>query len=272
MNIPAFQDLALAFQHRFQVVPADTAALREECFRIRHTVYCEEFAFEPVRADGRETDEWDAHSIHCLLQSTTTEEYLGCIRLVVPPSSAPNLPLPFEHACVSAIDRSLVDPRRLPRDSIAEVSRLAVVPQFRRRRGEKSSPAAIAERAARATEHPAFPYHLAGLYLGMLALARRHGIDTLFMLVEPRLARQLAILGVRPQIIGNPVEHRGKRVPIKVCVPSVLDGLSFVMRPLFDAIWTNVGGATPASRRRTPAPVLARHDSVGAMALSPAAA
>jgi len=239
----AFADLAAVFQRRFRMVLADAAELRDVCYRLRHTVYCQEFAFESVRGDGRETDEWDAESIHCLVQCVTTGKYIGCARLVIPPLFHPRTPLPFERVCESAIDHAVVNPKWLPRGSIAEVSRLAVIPDFRRRRGKRALPAARRGHALETEERTVIPCVLTGLSLGLLALARLRGIDTLFMLIEPRLARYFGILmGIRPQIIGSPVEHRGARVPAMLRVPEVLDRLDLLVQPLFAAISADIRG------------------------------
>ena len=65
-------------------MPATTQALREECYRIRHDVYCRELGFEAVREDGMETDAYDPHSVHCLLRAHASDRLIGCIRLILP--------------------------------------------------------------------------------------------------------------------------------------------------------------------------------------------
>ncbi len=52
MYIPQFLDLRAGFSKYLSVVPATTQALRDECYRIRHDVYCRELGFEAVREDG----------------------------------------------------------------------------------------------------------------------------------------------------------------------------------------------------------------------------
>ena len=52
----------------------------------------------------------------------------------------------------------------------------------------------------------------------MIAQARHHGIETLFMLTERRLAKQLSRLGVNVHKIGAPIEHRGIRYPSMMSV------------------------------------------------------
>ena len=63
----------------------------------------------------------------------------GCIRLVLPPAAEPDFLLPMERFCGHSLTDPVWHPARLPRTSIAEISRLAVHTQFRWRLGESES-------------------------------------------------------------------------------------------------------------------------------------
>jgi N-acyl amino acid synthase of PEP-CTERM/exosortase system len=228
--------LGQSFKKYFEIVPAITAELREQAFRIRHQVYCEELNFEPVSPDRREVDEYDPQSVHCLIGNRNTGEFIGCTRLILCRRSDPHHPLPFERSCAATLDRSILDPQAMPRNRIAEVSRLAVIGRYRRRRGERGSPAPITEERFSTRLLPRFPYILVGLYLATTELAALNGIDTMFVLTEPKLANHFARLGVKITRIGAPVEHRGVRIPSALDVQGILRGLNFIMRPLHKAI------------------------------------
>ena len=236
MYLPEFLNLGAGFSKYFQALPALDDELRRSVFGIRHAVYCEELGYEPVRPDGLESDPFDAQSVHCLLRSVANGDYVGCVRLILTDPRDPAAPLPFERLCATTLERSIVDPARLDRRKIAEVSRLAVVSRYRRRRGEQKVPLGIDENDFGTPDRPRFPYIAAGLYLGMIAQARHHGVETLFMLTERRLAKQLKRLGVNLRKIGAPIEHRGTRYPSMMSVQEVIDGLSFFVRPLFAVI------------------------------------
>jgi N-acyl amino acid synthase of PEP-CTERM/exosortase system len=236
MYLPAFLNLGVRFSQYFRALPATNDDLLRAAYRIRHAVYCDELGYEPVRENGLECDDFDSSSVHCLLQSVTDGEYVGCVRLVLADRNHPETLLPFEHVCRDSIDRGVVDPGRLDRAKIAEVSRLAVIARYRRRRGEQKVPLGIDESDFGTPERPRFPYIAAGLYLGMIAEARHHGIETLFMLTERRLAKQISRLGVGMRTIGEPIEHRGSRYPSMMSVEEIIDGLSFFVRPLFEVI------------------------------------
>ena len=236
MEVLGLTSLGTAFRNYFEVVPALTDELRDHAFRIRHQVYCEELRFEPERPNRRESDEYDAHSLHCLVRSVRTGDYVGCTRLVLTRPGDPGYLLPFEKTCARTIDRTIVDPLALPRERIAEVSRLAIISGYRRRRGEQDNPAPISDEGFGSQAQPRFPYLAIGLYLGTIELAALHGIDTLFVLTERKLVRHFATLGVKIRPIGDPVQHRGTRVPSTMGVQSIIAGFNIVVRPLYNVI------------------------------------
>ena len=235
MSVFGMLNLGEGFKKHFEVIPALTPELQDHVFRIRHSVYCEELKFEPTRANSRETDEYDAHSLHCLLRNIHTGEFIGCTRLIRQRPDDPLYPLPFEKTCEASLDRTIIDPRALPRDAIGEVSRLAVLRTYRRRQGEDQH-AIGSHKPFGELWRPRFPYIPVGLYLGVIELAVRHNINTIFVLTEPRLAAHFSRLGVKVRQIGEPVEHRGLRIPSMMDCRSIIDGLTFITRPLHRAI------------------------------------
>ncbi|WP_341643729.1 PEP-CTERM/exosortase system-associated acyltransferase [Thauera sp. SDU_THAU2] len=230
-------NLGYGFRKYFRIDAAHDEALRDQVYRIRHEVYCEELQFEPERPDRREIDAYDAHSLHCLLRGVDEPHTLvGCTRLVLVNPDEPDAPLPFERTCAATLDRSIIDPAKMPRGRIAEVSRLAVCARYRRRKGEARKPADIQDEDFGSKGQPRFPYIPVGLYMGAISLAIRHDIDTLFVLTEPRLASHFARLGVDIRQIGGPIEHRGTRVPSVMDVQSIVRNMRMIMRPLWRTI------------------------------------
>ncbi|QDF98582.1 GNAT family N-acetyltransferase [Azoarcus sp. DD4] len=230
-------NLGHGFRKYFEIAPAITESQRNDVYRIRHEVYCEELHYEPERADRHEIDQYDPHSLHCLIRtSSAPKQLVGCTRLVLTDPGDPLAPLPFEHTCAATLDRSIVDPARLPRECIAEVSRLAVRGNYRRRSGEAKAPVTISENDFGSESRPRFPYIPIGLYLGSIALAARSGIDTVFVLTEPRLASHFSKLGVEIRQIGGPVEHRGIRVPSMMDVSTVIKNMRSLVRPIWRVV------------------------------------
>lgn len=241
-------NLGAGFKKYFEAVPALSDELRDQVYRIRHAVYCEELEYEARRPDGRETDEYDRHSVHCLIRSVTTGAFVGCTRLVLARPEDPQYPLPVEKTCARTIDPAILDPRRLPRQTVAEISRLAVIARYRNRQGERGSAAPLDDAAFGTAERPRFPYLTVGLYLATVELARCYGISTLLVLTEPRLSNHFLRLGVAIRQIGGPVEHRGTRIPSAMEVRDVLAGLNFLVRPLYRVVAEEVSLGLERSR------------------------
>jgi N-acyl amino acid synthase of PEP-CTERM/exosortase system len=236
-------NLGDGYKQYFEIAPALDAERINDVFFIRHDVYARELGFEPVRADQRETDKYDYRSQHCLVRSADGTRLAGCARLVLADPSAPDAPLPFEVTCQNTLDRSIIDPAALPREKIAEVSRLAVMSEFRRRKGEQQTEAPISEQDFGDQKQPRFPYLPVSLYIGAVLMAQRQGIETLFTLTEPRLAEHFGKLGVNIIPIGGPVEHRGQRVPSMLRVDEVYQGLRLLVRPLWHTINEQINAA-----------------------------
>ena len=228
--------LGTAFEQYFEVVPALTKDLVKEAYRIRHSGYCEDLQFEPLQGNKFEMDEFDKYALHLLIRSIKDDAFIACSRIIRPPTDDIGWLLPFERTCAKQLDRSIIDPSKLPRNKIAEVSRLAVVADFRRRKGESSQPINLSEADYEVTQFPRFPYIPLGLYYGTLELARLKAIEVLFMLTEERLAKHLCKLGFQQKFIGAPIEHRGLRYPSMIVVNDAICNLRPIFRPLYQTI------------------------------------
>lgn len=224
------------FGQFFRVSPALDSKTIDEVHHIRHEVYARDLGFEAVRSDGRERDAYDRHALHCIVRTAQDARPVGCARLVLPDPADPHRLLPFEQTCCDTLDRSIIDPQALPRGRIAEVSRLAVMGEFRRRRGEQARPVALSASDCAGHPVPRFPNIPLSLYFGAVAMAARHGIEYLFTLTEPRLARHFALHGVDIQPVGAPVEHRGLRVPSVMRVSEIYPSLRALMRPIWHEV------------------------------------
>jgi len=145
-------------------------------------------------------------------------------------------PLPFEILCRDTIDRSIIDPARLDRTHIGEISRLAVRSRYRRRRGEEHVSVGIGEEDFGSNDNPRFPYIPIGLYLAATALAKHLNIEWVFVLTEPRLASHLGKLGLEITQIGPPVEHRGARVPSMFNTERTLKSMRALIRPIWGVV------------------------------------
>jgi len=237
------------FNRYFKIAPALCEEVRNEVFHIRHDVYAREFGFEPLRADQRESDRYDRHSLHCIVKTADESNALvGCARIVMPDPTAPDAPLPFEIACRDTLDRSIIDPAKLPRHRIAEVSRLAVMSGFRRRKDEKlSADVSLNEQDFGGAETPRFPNIPLSLYSAAVLMAERQDIEYLFVLTEPRLSKHFAKFGVNIMPVGAPIDFHGIRVPSVMRVAEIYPGLRALFRPIWHAIERQLDDAYSAA-------------------------
>lgn len=242
-KVIAYAQLHRSFKQYFQVVPALTDDLIREAQKIRHEVYCRELGWEPLQDDGLEKDSYDANSLHCLLKSVVNNRYIGCIRLVLPTAEGAGAMLPFQQTCGAGLDSGHPSAAGLQSGTVAEVSRLAIIADYRRRRNEQGRPVAVPDGDDYSHERRKFPFIPVGLYLGMMYMAQKRGIDTLYFLTEPLLARHFSMLGGKLLPVGQPIEHRGQRVPYVMKVSEVLGGATILLRPLIREISREVDQA-----------------------------
>ena len=189
-------NIGATFSEHFEIVPALSEELKNEAFRVRHQVYCEDLNYESQRASKYETDEYDINALHLLMKSVRLNKFIGCTRLIRPSIDDPHQPLPFEKCCGNTLDHSKVGSLLLSRNKIAEVSRLAVISEFRRRKGESERPINLSDEDYGISNYARFrfPYIPLGLFIGTVELAYIHHIDILFMLTEKRLAMHFSKL------------------------------------------------------------------------------
>lgn len=162
-----------------------------------------------------ETDKCDDYAFHCILEHKRTKAFAGCIRLVIPPADNPNLKLPFEVSCLDSAIPNTVDTQKLPRGGFGEISRLAVLSDFRRREKEKHTPYVLnnvnPEKVFTEVERRNFPNIAMGLYLSGLALAEICNHVGIMVMMEPRLNRRLQRFGLPFEQIGEETNYHGRR-------------------------------------------------------------
>jgi N-acyl amino acid synthase of PEP-CTERM/exosortase system len=230
------------FTQFLQPYIATSQALKEEAFKIRHNVYCEELAFEDVKADGQEKDEFDAQSIFSLIKHKPTNTFTSCVRLVT--SQEPGQLLPIEKYCSHAITNTNLSPERFNRNEIAEISRLAVKSDFRRRKADHykgSGTGVISEVSYSETELRCFPFIAIGLYMTAATMCINTGIRHVYVMMEPRLARSMKFIGINFQQLGEPIEYHGIRAPYYISPEIFMKNLSPGYQSLFSTIEKDIG-------------------------------
>lgn len=238
--------LAPPFETYFSVVAANTGDLLEKVYQLRHQVYCEELGYEQQRASQLEHDEYDKRSIHCLLFHRSSQTYVGCVRLILADSQKPEVPFPFERACGESLEWDFDSSAATSRRKYGEISRLAIAANFRRRRGEASVADGGSDSfdARAEEERRLFPSVALGLYLAITAMGLNQGLEGVFAMMEPRLARQLRRFGIHFQQVGAEVQHRGIRAPFFISRDNLFNNLKPDCRVLLDNIQKQLKGVT----------------------------
>jgi len=218
-------------------------ALKEEAFKIRHNVYCEELAFEEVKEGGQEKDEFDDRSIFSLIKHKPTSTYTSCVRIVK--INEEGQLLPIEKFCMNSITNEEFHPKRFNRNEICEISRLAVKADFRRRKTDQfkgSGTGVIQETSYSEVELRCFPFIAIGLYMAAATMAIDTGIKHAFVMMEPRLARSMKFVGIKFIQLGEPIEYHGLRAPYYINPEIFLTNLSPGFKNLYKAIEHDISG------------------------------
>lgn len=202
------------FQEYFSVRRAVTPPYRQETYRIRYRVYCEEFGYEPAEhfRNHMETDGFDPISTHCLITHLASGMPAGCVRICPGSVNGVDQPLPFDLCCADSLYPEAMARVTAPRDKMSEASRFAVDGAFRRRSGEALTRfGEIASLDLSDMERRTFPLISLALLLAAAAIANLLGRPYVFSVMEPFLPRLLNRSGVAFLRMGQDVHHHGLR-------------------------------------------------------------
>ena len=241
-----FAPITSVFGEYFKVVLADTPELRDQVYGVRYDVYCKEFGYEPRERfpDGKERDEYDPISKHCLIIHKPSGMAAGCIRMVPADESDPSMQLPFEKHCGDSLDHALLGKLNLPRSSVCEISRLAVHTNFRRRAGESVSRYGDTDRLDFSSEEQrTLPYLAVSAYLAATAVTELSNRRNGFAMMEPFLPRLLGRVGIVFTRVGRDVHYRGLRAAYYSSTDAVLGGMHAELRKLYDFIYSGLRAA-----------------------------
>lgn len=236
----ASSDASAISKHFSQFLRPELAVseqLKREVYRLRHEVYCEELKFEAERPDQEERDNFDEHSVHCFVRHVSTGRLAGTVRLIT--SCNQDELLPIEKFCSHAIENKELSPANFPREDICEISRLAVLEHFRRRQVDKFAGAAtgaINTADYSESELRCFPYIAICLYLAAASTAFKTNKKHAYVMMEPRLARSMAFVGIQFKQLGQPVDYHGKRAAYYINGEMFHGGLSSGYKKLLKSI------------------------------------
>jgi len=236
------QNMVKNFQKYFLVEHARTLEQKEKTYHIRYRVYCEEFRYESSIhfPNQKESDEYDANAQHCLIIHKQSGIPAGCVRMVPTIDSDNNL-LPFEKYCPESLDNEFIKSLNLDRNTVCEISRLAVDGAFRRRSGETLT--RFGEMDAldcTMQEKRSFSLIAVAAFLAATALTDISGRTNVFAMMEPFLPRLLKRSGIVFQRAGKNINYHGIRAPYFIKTQSALDKMIPDLRELYDWIYQQI--------------------------------
>jgi putative PEP-CTERM/exosortase system-associated acyltransferase len=204
----------------FEVFLADSPTGKEIHYRVRYQVYCLETGYEsPISYPGKkESDRFDESSVHFIVRARATGTWIAAMRLVI--GSLDQLPIS---------QFATVDPGLLLQNTgakslsdfglCAEVSRLCVISQYRRRAHERNVPHQVpwnpdddSDEVANQERRKA-PWLMLALLNSARVYSEEKNIPYWFFLAASSLARIIKGLGIKLDQTGPPCEHRGTRYP-----------------------------------------------------------
>lgn len=237
--------LAGSFQEYFSVDLALTPEQKKKVYQVRYRVYCEELGYEPADLfpDQLEYDEYDRQSCHLLITHKQSGLSAGCVRLVKSVQSRHSF-LPFEKNFPAALDPEFFSRFDMDRNTICEISRLAVDSRFRRRPGETFR--CLGDSHAMditCQEQRAFSLIAESVFLAAIALTELTGRTNIFALMEPYLCRLLGMSGIHSMRVGKEVQHHGKRAPHFITAESAVQNMRPELLGLYQSIYDKLASS-----------------------------
>ncbi len=208
-----------------------------EIYRLRYKVYCLEWGFEKPEKhpNGLETDEYDRYSVHFAVRDDS-QKIVGSVRLILNPPEG----FPLERYC--HID---MDTGKIPRENIAEISRLVISRDYRKRSEDKyiygpdeerrtigsfetynrgyyrrtedrfrhRQPGAL--RLKNGTQNDRRSRHelVTCLYKAVYHESKRRQLTHWYAVMTKGLVIMLKKFGIKFQALGDPVDFHGIRTP-----------------------------------------------------------
>lgn len=236
------KDIGSHYSKYFQIVNANTEELKTIAYKLRYSVFHEEFGYHNLGNrlnDNMEIDEYDDYSFHSLLFHRPSNQAIGYIRLI-PQTEKYRKPLPIEKYCGENINFNNTNLYKINGINIGELSRMAIISSFRKRpldRYDLDQKNIIQPKNIDSTDKR-FPINYLPMCLILAAIhfLFKENIEYGFALIEPRFAILLRHFGVQFDQIGEPIECFGIRAPYVFYPENTYRNLIPEFHSLFDKI------------------------------------
>jgi N-acyl amino acid synthase of PEP-CTERM/exosortase system len=228
-------DMLTRYNNSFRTQRASSSALIRKAQALRYQVYCLERKFEnqDEHGDGLECDDFDGAAVHNLIFHLPTCEAIGTARLI--PLSAVDALQPIRKLLREG---GLRGRDHFPLATTAEISRFAISNEFRRHRNADGSAGTALERECRTS----LPF--LGLSQELLRQSVARGLTHWAAVMEPKLLRMLAAMGIHFTPVGPLVSHHGLRQPSYCSISQMLERMK-QERPEHWMVVTDAGTLLP---------------------------
>lgn len=224
-------NLSDIFTSFFEIEVATTEEMINKVFEVRYQVYCIDRPFEDPSQfpDRRERDGYDPRSAHALIRHRRTGDSVAVVRLVLAEDKREQSDFPMEGQCIHKMSQQAQETiAATPRQHVAEISRMAVSREFRRRLNETESPTGVTDQSCYADAEGgrrAMPYISLGLFAAILRMSVKHNITHWMAVMEPAQLRLLKRFGVEFDHVGPLMEFHGLRRPAFTEAASLINGI-----------------------------------------------
>jgi N-acyl amino acid synthase of PEP-CTERM/exosortase system len=232
-------DLVEIFKSYFDIRFAATKEDLKTIFGLRYQVFCKEFQFESEQdcPNQQETDSFDANAIHTFLYHHKTNDIAGCIRLLLPKFCT--LPLPFEQFTNDEFTP-------MQGSQYAEVSRLTVKHDFRRRVWDGNIPTGVSNKVSQMGKVSRnFPLPAISMIFCGAALSRLYLLDYAYAMMEPRLVYAMSSYGLYFEQIGPLSDYHGERAAYRISPIQIWQTIIPELKPLLNFVYFKLSQSIP---------------------------
>jgi N-acyl amino acid synthase of PEP-CTERM/exosortase system len=227
------------FHENFEIIPAITPALLDEVYRIRFEVLCLDKQIDTFEKEnypsGLEIDAYDERSQHYLVYHKESDSYAATVRLIFSGGHENLKAFPMIMAGQNQIDLTTIS--TLPRNEIAEISRLLIRKEFRTRLKKEVFTEGTYEDYKKLTRDKRLVTHpIIGLLTAIMRMSSQNGIKYWFAGMEPSLDKRLRQLGLHLTPLGSLINFHGRRRPYLGVIDEVIDTLYFNNRDIWSFI------------------------------------
>ena len=240
------------FGRYFAVDLATTPDQLRDVFQVRYRVYCQELNYEAAERfpEHLEHDEFDSQSLHCLITHKRSGLAAGCVRLVTTSANKYHNPLPIERYCNSSLDRESIEFLDSNRDTVCEISRLAVDGRFRRRSGAaRTQLGDLRDLDCCDREQRAFSMIAIAGFMASTALSELTGRRNTFAMMETFLPRLMKRSGIYFDRAGRNMDYHGLRAPYFITADSVRQNMRPELRKFYYDIYQRFDAVYSGMRR-----------------------